>query len=404
MKTMTHPAAPGHAAARWTAGPAVAGLVYVAAWVAGPGHRPGQPRRHGARHRSGQDVHRTARRGNRSGPAHRGHGRGRPGGGGPDTGPGRPRPEVPQDSEKDRSGGPGGSRAVTGPVRPRGTPRRLGHARRRWLPGGQPLPAHQPHRRGEDALALDPCGIGDDPGPPGQGAAAAAGLPPRSADSRTGRRGFGYLLLSPALAWLAYVSLPLMLIWVAGMGLWLSQGPAVSQANHGQRPANREPGDRCLPQLPPAEAGHSPYPGAFRTPEADQSRADGLSHRQLRASATDVKLPVAGHQPEPVRPGGCAARGLVTVPTAGLQGGSQGSGRRPGASARAVARTIRPVMAMSIPSPSLLRDRSTPAGDSETKRPPPDPTGGGQSGAAAAAMPSRPPTASSLTRARRNTQ
>jgi hypothetical protein len=35
MKTMTHPAAPGHAAARRTAGPAVAGLVYVAAWVAG---------------------------------------------------------------------------------------------------------------------------------------------------------------------------------------------------------------------------------------------------------------------------------------------------------------------------------------------------------------------------------
>ena len=199
-------------------------------------------------------------------------------------------------------------------------------------------------------------------------------------------------------------AVPLMLIWVAGMGLWLSQGPAVSQANHGQRPANREPGDRCLLQPPPAEAGHSPYPGAFRTPEADQSRADSLSHRQLRASATDVKLPVAGHQPEPVRLGGCAARGLVTVPTAGLQGGSQGSGRRPGASARAVARTIRPVMAMSIPSPSLLRDRSTPAGDSETKRPPPDPTGGGQPGAAAAAMPSRPPTASSLTRARRNTQ
>ena len=36
--------------------------------------------------------------------------------------------------------------------------------------------------------------------------------------------GFGYLLLSPALAWLAYVSLPLMLIWVAGLGLWLSRG------------------------------------------------------------------------------------------------------------------------------------------------------------------------------------
>ena len=62
--------------------------------------------------------------------------------------------------------------------------------------------------------------------------------------------------------------------------------------------------------------------------------------------------------------GGCAARDLATVPTAGLQGSS----RRPGASAQAAARTIRPVMAISIPSPSLLRNRSTPAGDSETKR------------------------------------
>jgi hypothetical protein len=45
-----------------------------------------------------------------------------------------------------------------------------------------------------------------------------------------------------------------MLIWVAGMGLWLSQGTALSQANHGQRSANREPGGRCLPQL----CGRSP--------------------------------------------------------------------------------------------------------------------------------------------------
>ena len=113
----------------------------------------------------------------------------------------------------------------------------------------------------------------------------ARALPPRSAfpgvvlTTALAGGGFGYLLLSPALAWLAYVSLPLMLIWMAGMGLWLSQGPAVSQANRGQRPANREPGDRCLPQLPPAETGHSPYPRAFRTPKADRSRADGLSHR-----------------------------------------------------------------------------------------------------------------------------
>ena len=72
----------------------------------------------------------------------------------------------------------------------------------------------------------------------------ARALPPRPAFPRVvltaalAGGGFGYLLLSPALAWLAYVSLPLMHIWVAGMGLWLSQGPAVSQANHGQRAGN----------------------------------------------------------------------------------------------------------------------------------------------------------------------
>lgn len=60
-------------------------------------------------------------------------------------------------------------------------------------------------------------------------------VPPRSAfpgvvlTAALAGGGFGYLLLSPALAWMAYVSLPLMLIWVAGMGLWLSRSPAVSQ-------------------------------------------------------------------------------------------------------------------------------------------------------------------------------
>jgi hypothetical protein len=34
----------------------------------------------------------------------------------------------------------------------------------------------------------------------------------------------GYLLLAPALAALAYLSLPLLLIWVAGAGLWLARG------------------------------------------------------------------------------------------------------------------------------------------------------------------------------------
>jgi hypothetical protein len=31
--------------------------------------------------------------------------------------------------------------------------------------------------------------------------------------------GFGYLLLNPALAWAAYLSLPMLLIWVAGAGV-----------------------------------------------------------------------------------------------------------------------------------------------------------------------------------------
>ena len=37
------------------------------------------------------------------------------------------------------------------------------------------------------------------------------------------RVGLGYLFLSPALAWLAYVSLPVLLIWVAGAGVVLAR-------------------------------------------------------------------------------------------------------------------------------------------------------------------------------------
>src|SRR5204863_5875778 len=51
-------------------------------------------------------------------------------------------------------------------------------------------------------------------------------LPPRAdfprvmlAAALTGG-GVGYLLLSPALAWMALLALPLLLIWVAGMGAW----------------------------------------------------------------------------------------------------------------------------------------------------------------------------------------
>lgn len=69
-----------------------------------------------------------------------------------------------------------------------------------------------------------------------------------------------------------------MLIWVAGMGLWVSQGPAVSQANHGQRPANREPGDRRLPSFRPQK------PGTVRIPE--RSAHQRLTSRGQTALAT----------------------------------------------------------------------------------------------------------------------
>lgn len=60
-------------------------------------------------------------------------------------------------------------------------------------------------------------------------------LPPRAdlprvvlAAALTGG-GVGYLLLGPALAWMALLALPLLLIWVAGMGVWLSLSPAAIQ-------------------------------------------------------------------------------------------------------------------------------------------------------------------------------
>ena len=145
--------------------------------------------------------------------------------------------------------------------------------------------------------------------------------------------GVGYLLLSPALAWMAWMSLPLLLIWMPGMGLWLSLGPA--QANGSRRLAAWERGDGGLPQLPPAEAGHSPHPRALRTPRTDPSRAYRPGQRQLRAGATDVKSPAADRQPVSGRRGGCPGRDLVTArhsrPPGRLPGQSQPAGNtRPG--------------------------------------------------------------------------
>ena len=70
-------------------------------------------------------------------------------------------------------------------------------------------------------------------------------LPPRAdlprvvlAAALTGG-GAGYLLPNPALAWMALLALPLLLIWVAGTGVWLSLDPAASQ-NDRQHSANPE--------------------------------------------------------------------------------------------------------------------------------------------------------------------
>ena len=70
----------------------------------------------------------------------------------------------------------------------------------------------------------------------GMALARQAGMLPRRADfvrvvlaaALTGG-GVGYLLPNPALAWMALLALPLLLVWVAGMGVWLSLDPAASQ-------------------------------------------------------------------------------------------------------------------------------------------------------------------------------
>lgn len=108
-----------------------------------------------------------------------------------------------------------------------------------WLWCADRLAAAAPHRAARPAR------------PPGTPAPAAA--PSESQGRHAARVGADQpgpcgvalyqpnLLLSPALAWLVSVSLPLLLIWVAGMGLWLSRAlqPA-RQADGSQRSANLE--------------------------------------------------------------------------------------------------------------------------------------------------------------------
>jgi hypothetical protein len=95
-------------------------------------------------------------------------------------------------------------------------------------------------------------------------------LPPRAdlprvvlAAALTGG-GAGYLLLGPALAWMAWLALPLLLIWVACMGVWLSLSPAAIQTTDSSR-QTQKPDNRSLLGLAPAKgphtAGHQPGPG-----------------------------------------------------------------------------------------------------------------------------------------------
>jgi hypothetical protein len=102
---------------------------------------------------------------------------------------------------------------------------------------------------------------------------------------------------------MALLALPLLLIWVAGMGVWLFLDPAASQMTGGTR-QTQKPGNRGLLALAPAKA---------RTPQANLSRADHPGQRHLHASARRAKSPVAGHQPGPGR-GDCAARDVASVP------------------------------------------------------------------------------------------
>ena len=189
--------------------------------------------------------------------------------------------------------------------------------------------------------------------------------------------GVGYLLPNPALAWMALLSLPLMLIWVAGMGVWLSLGPAVSQANHGSGRQTGNPVTVACPsfrsQNPgtvriPGRSGHRRLTGRGQTALATGNSRSALPMRNHRSLATSQNLSVLA---------AALAGDLVTVRPADHQG-TPGQLRQPGTSARAVARTIRPVTAMSIPSPSPLRDSSTPAGDSEAKLAASRSRGGGQ--------------------------
>ena len=106
----------------------------------------------------------------------------------------------------------------------------------------------------------------------GMALARQAGMLPRRADfarvvlaaALTGG-GVGYLLPDPALAWMALLALPLLLVWVAGMGVWLSLDPAASQMTGSAR-QTRNPVKNL--------AAVTARPGTWQASVADDDLAD----------------------------------------------------------------------------------------------------------------------------------
>ena len=89
---------------------------------------------------------------------------------------------------------------------------------------------------------------------------------------------------------MAWVSLPLLLIWMPGMGLWLSLGPA--QANGSRRLGARERGDGGLPGSRPKKPGTARIPGRY-----GHHRPTGRG-RTVRASGNSGPvLPMRNHRP-----------------------------------------------------------------------------------------------------------
>ncbi len=118
--------------------------------------------------------------------------------------------------------------------------------------------------------------------------------------------GLGYLLLAPPLAALAYLSPPLLLIWVAGAGLWLAKdaGDAADQ----QPGCHRHPPPRwsartrrSTDDLAPGRcaAGHAPgrgHPAAAagrQHPGRDGAARPGVG----RAGRGAVRVPASWRQP-----------------------------------------------------------------------------------------------------------